>query len=446
MSRVIVELPLDRGYCGRLSAFDDSGRLVCGPFAVAARAGDARAQAEGNPRRNPLLRYGDTPTGSYRVTRFVRHEARAQGRFGPNGVLVIEATAGDAALAEANGRYRLFIQGGAASPVGSLRSTAGNLRLANADLTVLIAALGDETNVRVDIVAHEGLTAGDAVFVDESLQDEDPPEIPGAPSVLRDLFGEVSRRDALRAGAGGAAGLTALSLAVSFVSLGTPARAEVYTRMAYNEEGQATGNVPGGNTTTYEPGDERMTAGGPSPITGEGGQPISGAGVQPGPPDTPPPPNPTPSQPAFTPPPQQYTPPPSYAPPPSYTPPPSAPDSSPPSAPHSSGPSYTPPSYTPAPSQPAYTPPPPSSSTPAYYGDPRYIAAHNTVVNDQTAVANAQAALATLKAQRKSATDPSKQKDLDARIAAATTALGKASAQLATDQAALDALVKQLSQ
>jgi hypothetical protein len=233
MSRVIVELPLDRGFCGRLVAFDDVGKLLCGPFAVAARAGDARARTAANPTRNPLLRYGDTPTGTYRVTRIVR--AEAQQDLGPHGVIVLEATAGDAALAEANGRYRLFIQGGEPGPDGALRSTSGNLRLADADLAALMVALGEEKILRVDVVAHAGVPAIQPVHVDDSVEDDDPPEIPGAPSSLREMFGELSRRDALRAGAGGAAGLTALSLAVSFVSLGTPSRAETYTRMAYDE-------------------------------------------------------------------------------------------------------------------------------------------------------------------------------------------------------------------
>ncbi len=301
MSRIIVELPLDRGFCGRLIAFDDLGKLLCGPFPVAARAGDARAQAEGNPSRNPMLRYGDTPTGNYRVTRIVRHEADAHERFGPNGVLVLEATGGDAALAEANGRYRLFIQGGSLAANGALRSTSGSLRLRNEDLATLARLVGEEKNVRVDVIAHADMTAGGAVIVDDRVRDDDPPELPGAPAALRDMFGEVSRREALRAGAGGAAGLTALSLSVSFISLGTPTPAHAYTRMAYNDEptagggaSSATGNVPNGDRTTVGPGDERTTGGseGGTPITGDQGQPITGAGVQQGPADRQPPPNP----------------------------------------------------------------------------------------------------------------------------------------------------------
>jgi len=284
MSRVIVELPLDRDFCGRLFAFDDMGQLLCGPFPVAARAGDVRARSAGNPARNPLLRYGDTPTGTYRVTRVAQ-------------VIVLEATAGDAALAEANGRYRLFIQGGEPGPDGALRSTSGNLRLADADLVALITALGEEKNVRVDVVAHAGVPASQAVHVDDSVQDDDPPEIPGAPSSLREMFGELSRRDALRAGAGGAAGLTALSLAVSFVSLGTTSRADVYTQMAYNEQPVAAPAPGGGETSGGEqqqqqgsgnqnqtiqlnPGANTPEAKSMTPTPNEGAAPATGARQQ----------------------------------------------------------------------------------------------------------------------------------------------------------------------
>lgn len=246
MSRIIVELPLDRNYCGRLSAFDESGRLLCGPFAVAGRAGDALAQANGNPKRNPLLRYGDTPFGSYRAVRVARDA----------GVIVMEAVSGDAALAEANGRYRLFIQGGAPAPNGALRSSAGALRVSDGDLAALIAVLGAEKNIRVDVVADEMIPSGAAVFIDDASRDEDPPEIPGTPSSVRDLFGEVSRRDALRAGAAGASGITALSLSVSFIAVGTPTPAHAYTQMAYNETAEPTVAPPAPETPPSGGGEE----------------------------------------------------------------------------------------------------------------------------------------------------------------------------------------------
>ncbi len=290
MFRIIVELPRDRDYCGWLALFDTGGRQVCGPFAVAGRANDSRAAAEGNPSRNPLLRYGDTPAGSYRVKQIGApvHDLR---NFGPNGVIVIEAASGDAALAEANGRYRLFIQGGEAAPGGALRATTGALRLSNDDLGVLIGHLSRADSVRCDVVSHEDVPNGPAVFIDADSREEDPPSLPGTVNPLRDLFSEVSRRDAIR-GAAGTAGLTALSLSVSFVSLTASTPAHAYTQMAYNEEptaevpetppSNATGNLPTGDHTTVSPGDERTTPSEPSPISGDNGQPITGAGVQQG--------------------------------------------------------------------------------------------------------------------------------------------------------------------
>ena len=82
------------------------------------------------------------------------------------------------------------------------------------------------------------------MFVGGACREDDPPPLPGSGSGVRDLFGEVSRRDALRAGAAGTAGLTALSLAVSFVALGTPTPAHAYTQMAYNDEPAAPAPEP----------------------------------------------------------------------------------------------------------------------------------------------------------------------------------------------------------
>ena len=63
MARLVIKLPRDRDRCGTLTLNDARGRRVCGPFAVAGRSSDFLAAANGNPGRNPLLRFGDTPTG-----------------------------------------------------------------------------------------------------------------------------------------------------------------------------------------------------------------------------------------------------------------------------------------------------------------------------------------------------------------------------------------------
>src|SRR5262249_48249442 len=98
----------------------------------------------GNPSRDPLLPYGDTPLGTYRVAHWLESGDGTQFRsdqFGPHGVVVLEPVAGDAALADASGRFQLLIQGRSPRPGNSLRTTNGSLRLADSDLEELIEVL-----------------------------------------------------------------------------------------------------------------------------------------------------------------------------------------------------------------------------------------------------------------------------------------------------------------
>src|SRR5712692_9019715 len=107
MIRIIVELPGDRNRCGVLRVFGGHGEALLGPLAVAGRASDRLAATRGNPSRNPLQRFGDTPPGAFKIRQILESGAGTtfpSGEFGAVGVVVIEATAGDAALAEANGR------------------------------------------------------------------------------------------------------------------------------------------------------------------------------------------------------------------------------------------------------------------------------------------------------------------------------------------------------
>src|SRR5579859_5560103 len=100
MNRLLIEFSPDRDRCGRLSLFDGE-RRICGGLAVAGRASDALAIAEGNPKRDSRLLYGDTPTGRYRLARIVKSGKGTSfptAEFGPHGLAVLEAIAGDAAL------------------------------------------------------------------------------------------------------------------------------------------------------------------------------------------------------------------------------------------------------------------------------------------------------------------------------------------------------------
>lgn len=221
MSELLIRLPLDRDRCGTLSLLDSRGRRVCGPFFVAARASDEVAAANGNVRRDPLLRYGDTPTGDYAVRRIVptgRRTRFAAARFGSHGLVVLEGIGGDAALAEANGRYHLVISGGSLSPEGRLRSTAGSLRVADNDMRKLVAALRPLTNVRCQILEEPSLRSRQRVFADPRCWDLDPLELP----VARSSASPYTREALI----GGAAGALMLELSVAFVGLpAQPARA-----------------------------------------------------------------------------------------------------------------------------------------------------------------------------------------------------------------------------
>jgi hypothetical protein len=222
-----------------MRVFGAAGQVICGPLAVAARANSRLANLRGNPTRNPLHRFGDTPTGSWRI-----HEILASGldtnfsadEFGPYGVVVLEATGGDAALADANGRFRILIQAGDPSLDGRLRATAGALRLSNEAQFQLIRAIKESGGSRCDVVVDDGAATAETVASDRACDLEDPPLAATNDAANRAAL-DVTRRDALRVGAGGA---VALNLAVSFVALtatGSPAHSE-YVEVAYNSPSQ----------------------------------------------------------------------------------------------------------------------------------------------------------------------------------------------------------------
>jgi hypothetical protein len=157
MPRIIARLPANRDICGTLSIEGPGGRRLAGPFFVGGRADDRLAIDGGNPERNPLLPFGDTPTGAYRVADIVptgRGTAYPVEEFGAAGMVVLEATGGDAVLADANGRFRLFIHGGATLG-GLLKPTEGSLRLANGDQRQLIRMLRQSAGEPLSCVVSE---------------------------------------------------------------------------------------------------------------------------------------------------------------------------------------------------------------------------------------------------------------------------------------------------
>jgi hypothetical protein len=241
---------LVRDHCGTLRAFDDAGRLVCGPFPVAGRASDRLARLHGNPARDPRLPYGDTPCGSYGVVEKIGTGARtpfSAKYFGGVGALVIEARTGDAALAEANGRFRFLVQGGATGNDGSLCATAGALRLEDRHLRLLIDAKGETTEMLLVVSESKTVAIPKRRVVETDGDYDDPPSVLPNQNGSRVFAQTISRRATLRAGAIGMNSLAALSIAGPFFALGMPAAASV--RLAYAEPAQET------PPPTEEPGD-----------------------------------------------------------------------------------------------------------------------------------------------------------------------------------------------
>jgi hypothetical protein len=144
MVEIVVELPPDRRFAGRLTLKDDQGRTLAGPFDAYGKADNAAAIAHGNAGRDPKLPYGDTPEGSYEVPRAIatgddtNYPAHS---YGNAGALALRPVGGPALDALANGRIGLLIHGGDPGLGGTLRPTNGCVRLSNADMASLITGL-----------------------------------------------------------------------------------------------------------------------------------------------------------------------------------------------------------------------------------------------------------------------------------------------------------------
>jgi len=144
MHKLIVSLPSNRELEGRLTLEEENGRVLAGPFPVCGLADRNAAGRHGNPSGNALLLFGDTPLGRYRIAGIHptgRKTSLPAEQFGPHGVVVLTPAAGDAALADANGRFCIVIQGGTLAPGRRLRPTNGALRLTDKDQRTLVRAL-----------------------------------------------------------------------------------------------------------------------------------------------------------------------------------------------------------------------------------------------------------------------------------------------------------------
>ena len=142
MAKLLIVLPTARDYCGRGVLLSGSGTRLLGPFRVLGTASRRVSRRNGNPDHDRRLPFGDPPAGTYLVAGSLAPATRKRRpkRFGALGALVLQPNAGEAMTA-ADQRPRIVLHGGKCDSRGRLRRTRGGLRVADADLAQLLAAV-----------------------------------------------------------------------------------------------------------------------------------------------------------------------------------------------------------------------------------------------------------------------------------------------------------------
>lgn len=173
MQTIKVTLPRGRQFPGslRLTTTSVGGAntelTLFGPIPVLGRADSADAARHGNPDRNPLKPYGDTPTGTFACT--VVGAGDSLRSYGPHGRILLRAVGGAALLAAGDGlaittddghRAGLMIHGGAPGNGGGLRPTHGCLRLSNENMAALLAVLKEPVQCIVSENTSSGVPTG----------------------------------------------------------------------------------------------------------------------------------------------------------------------------------------------------------------------------------------------------------------------------------------------
>lgn len=130
--KITITLPADRRQLGVLLVDDPPFECRC-----LGLADSAAAFAHGNPKRDPLKHYGDTPLGSYEASLGGVMQPRRS--YGPDPVVILHPSSGDAEKAALAGRSGLLIHGGDPAADGkSLRPTHGCIRVDNSSQKQLV--------------------------------------------------------------------------------------------------------------------------------------------------------------------------------------------------------------------------------------------------------------------------------------------------------------------
>ncbi len=154
--RIVIQLPADRRQLGVLRLLDASGKALLSAHCLGL-ADRAAATAHGNPSRDPLKPFGDTPLGEYKCIVNFHPETVAATihSFGPYGWIDLIPTAGPALQSAHNGRAGLRIHSGDPNPAyaqwNGLRPTYGCVRIPDADMLALMRGVKDGSGLTASI-------------------------------------------------------------------------------------------------------------------------------------------------------------------------------------------------------------------------------------------------------------------------------------------------------
>jgi hypothetical protein len=159
MAKLHAEFEQDRTQVGVIRLFSAIGTEIKFYSALGKAANDT-AEINGNKGASSLLKYGDSPTGTYLITAVVPSGAGT--KYGDAGVIKLNPSSGDALLAKQNGRTGLLVHGGDPGGIHLLRRTNGCIRMMNSELADLIDQinqLGENLDI-LEVVELGGVGTG----------------------------------------------------------------------------------------------------------------------------------------------------------------------------------------------------------------------------------------------------------------------------------------------
>lgn len=133
--QMFIDLPPDRTRHGFITVLDQKHRELLRGIPCLGKADNQKAADVGNPTRDPLHKYGDTPLGLY--DGFIEEFEQPHPRIG-DGWIKLKPRHGDCAAAAGNGREGLGIHAGRGDV---LVPTYGCVRVRELDFKLIIATL-----------------------------------------------------------------------------------------------------------------------------------------------------------------------------------------------------------------------------------------------------------------------------------------------------------------